>query len=589
VIRDELGAGGMAVVYRADDVTLRREVAIKVLAPHLLRHPDTVARFLREARAAGGLEHPHVLKIFDVGDADEGAGTPPYMVMELIRGRSLKAFLDERGAPLAEVVAMLGAILADALDAAHRAGIVHRDVKPANVMITDDGRPILCDFGVARMDDDALATQTGMVLGTPTYMSPEQALAQKVDARSDVYSLGATLYHAATGTLPFMGTTAGVISAVTRGDFAPPLRRNPAMGAALAREIARAMAKDPGERHASAAALGEALAAIGRVPGLGERADELRAYFAEPGAWNERAKPVIVAAALQRAEQAAAARQVARALAEADRVLALEPAHEGAAALVERVAHGARRRRRLAIAAASVGGLALLGAGGAWVLGGDGGRVAATVVADAASPEPDATVAAATSADAAVAIVAATPPDAAPVAGGRPPRRVADAGVALVTLAPDAAPAPPLFAARPDAGPAVAWLDVHITPWCALTVDGVDHGRVQGKRRLELAPGKHRLVCTGGGGTVVTRDVDLAAGATDVWKDSVLATIAVTVQARADVVRIDGVRYRKGDVARVGQGQHRVELLENEKVVDQKYLPITVACTLRDTPLRCDE
>src|SRR5262249_40705860 len=167
---DELGEGGMATVFRARDRELRRDVAVKVLFPHLARRPDIVRRFHREARAAAALEHPNILRIYDVGGAE--ADDPPYMVMELIRGRTLAAEIEQRGA----MAACMGALLADALAAAHAAGVIHRDVKPANVLIAPGGRLLLADFGVARVEaEDSLVTRTGALLGTPAYMSPEQA------------------------------------------------------------------------------------------------------------------------------------------------------------------------------------------------------------------------------------------------------------------------------------------------------------------------------------------------------------------------------------------------------------------------------
>ncbi len=206
-LAEEIGEGGMATVYRARDGELRRDVAVKVLFPHLAKRPEIVRRFHREARAAAGLEHPNILKIFDVGGGDDGV--PPFIVMELIRGRSLLAEIEQRGAVLAEVAAAIGALLADALAAAHRASIVHRDVKPANVMVANDGRVLLADFGVARLEtEDSLVTKTGAVLGTPAYMAPEQATGDTATARSDLYSLGVTMYQLAAGMLPYGGKRA---------------------------------------------------------------------------------------------------------------------------------------------------------------------------------------------------------------------------------------------------------------------------------------------------------------------------------------------------------------------------------------------
>ena len=212
---EEIGEGGMATVYRARDRELRRDVAVKVLFPHLARKPDIVRRFHREARAAAGLEHANILRVYDVGAEP---GEPPYIVMELVRGRALLAEIERRGAVLAEVVACMGALLADALAVAHAAGVIHRDVKPANVLIAPGGRLLLADFGVARLEtEDSLVTRTGAVLGTPAYMSPEQATGDTATARSDLYSLGVTLYQLATGALPYGGSSARVLAQIACG------------------------------------------------------------------------------------------------------------------------------------------------------------------------------------------------------------------------------------------------------------------------------------------------------------------------------------------------------------------------------------
>src|SRR5688572_15932521 len=247
---DELGAGGMASVYRARDSELRRDVAVKVLFPHLAKKADITRRFQREARAAAVLEHPNILRVYDVGT---GAGTPPFIVMELVRGHSLREVAEAHGPMLAELVAGVGVLMCEALAVAHAAGIVHRDVKPGNVMLTDDGRLLLADFGVARLDDDdSLVTKSGALLGTPSFMAPEQALGNPVDARSDLYSVGASLYQLATGGLPFSGPTAKIVADASRGAAQPALRRRPAVGVELSRFIERMMSPDPDKRPPTA-------------------------------------------------------------------------------------------------------------------------------------------------------------------------------------------------------------------------------------------------------------------------------------------------------------------------------------------------
>src|SRR5688572_30424112 len=252
---EELGEGGMATVYRARDTELRRDVAIKVLFPHLAKRAEIVRRFDREARAAAALEHPNILRVYDVGGGGGAGGDPPYIVMELVRGATLKDAIDKHGPLLAELAACAGALLADALAAAHAAGVIHRDVKPANAMVASDGRLLLADFGVARVeDDDSLVTRTGALLGTPAFMSPEQATGVDVDPRTDVYSLGATLYQLATGSPPYTGAAARVVAAIAAGELVAPVRRRPAIGGELSRQIERMMATDPPRRPPAAAA-----------------------------------------------------------------------------------------------------------------------------------------------------------------------------------------------------------------------------------------------------------------------------------------------------------------------------------------------
>ena len=210
-IDERVGEGAMADVFRAHDTGIERVVAIKVLKPEFRRDPEIARRFLRESKAAGNLSHANIATIYDVGEADG----IPYIAMEYVEGRPLDEVLKEQGRLPCDRVLAIGAQLASALGYAHRQGIVHRDVKPSNILLADKGlTPKLLDFGIARMADGdadaaerrAVATQVGQVIGTPRYMSPEQALGLPVDRRSDLFSLGVVLYEMVTGKPAFSGT-----------------------------------------------------------------------------------------------------------------------------------------------------------------------------------------------------------------------------------------------------------------------------------------------------------------------------------------------------------------------------------------------
>jgi serine/threonine-protein kinase len=248
-----IGRGGMGTVYRATDRVLGREVAVKVLLGQIAdRDPLNIERFAREARAAAALSHRGVVAVYDTGiDA-----MTRYIVMELIEGRSLEAILREQG-PLdpgraADIVAQV----ADALAAAHAAGLVHRDIKPANLMIAGDGSVKILDFGIARAMDSTTLTQGAAVLGTAAYMSPEQALGQRVDERSDIYSLGCVLYALLAGHPPFHGETAAAILS-QHANVAPP--RLPGIAPELQSLVLAMLSKAPPARPQSAAAVRDRL------------------------------------------------------------------------------------------------------------------------------------------------------------------------------------------------------------------------------------------------------------------------------------------------------------------------------------------
>jgi serine/threonine-protein kinase len=264
-IEARIGEGAMADVFRAHDPDIGRVVAIKALKPDYRRDPELGARFLREARAAGALNHPNIATIYDVGEADG----VPYIAMELIDGRPLDAVLQTQGRIPFERVLALGAQLADALAWAHSQGVVHRDVKPSNILLSSDGRTAkLLDFGVARIgesdggiaDRQMARTQAGQMIGTPRYMSPEQALGLPVDARSDLFSLGAVLYEMITGKTAFDATGLATLALQIAQEKVPPIERSVGdCPPGLRQIIEKLLAKKPDQRFASGAHLHEAL------------------------------------------------------------------------------------------------------------------------------------------------------------------------------------------------------------------------------------------------------------------------------------------------------------------------------------------
>jgi serine/threonine-protein kinase len=246
-----VGSGGMGVVLKAFDPALNRYVAIKVLAPHLGASGAARRRFSREAQAAAAVVHENVMEIYGVDDA---AGLP-YLVMPYVRGPSLQRRLDEQGPLALAEILRIGMQAASGLGAAHAQGLVHRDVKPANILLADGVERVkLTDFGLARAADDASLTRTGFIAGTPQYMSPEQARGEAVDSRSDLFSLGSVMYAMCTGRLPFRAETSyGVLRRITDEEPRPIREINPEVPEWLCRIIARLMAKHPEERFQSAA------------------------------------------------------------------------------------------------------------------------------------------------------------------------------------------------------------------------------------------------------------------------------------------------------------------------------------------------
>ncbi len=359
---EEVGQGGMAIVYRARDLVLDREVAVKVLHAHLAGQAESRERLEREAHAVAKLRHENILEIFDYSGRDSDKS---FIVTEFIHGTTLRVFMQANPISHPEIAELIVSEVARALEAAHKAGVIHRDVKPENVMIRNDGCIKLTDFGIAQIVDKERMTVTGQLLGSPAYMAPEHVEGGGIDFRTDVFAVGILLYQLATGQLPFRGKNPHeVLKRIAECVYTPPDLVNERVGRRLAQVIARALAKEKDARYADVGELRRELLADLSDAGLEDPRAELTQLFAAPPAYSVELGPRIVASLIARGRALKAGGRRAAALELWRRALEVSPTSGELLALIA----GAERQRRVGRAAVVVVALAALAGGGAYAV-----------------------------------------------------------------------------------------------------------------------------------------------------------------------------------------------------------------------------
>ncbi len=352
-IVEKVGIGGMAVVYRAHDPALDRDVALKLLHPHLAERADSRARFTREAKAVARLRHPHIVEIFDYSPPDSERA---YIISEFIDGPTLRKFGEETQIRFGEAGALLLAPIADALKKAHSSGVIHRDVKPENIMIRRDGSPVLMDFGIAQMIDMPTLTATGTMLGSPAHMAPEVIDGKEIGAAADVFSLGTALYWLVCGALPFSAPNpSALFRQILETRYDPVLQRRPRAGRALARLVEQCLNRDASARPTSGE-LSIGLSSILEELSLTDQGVERLSFVRDPQVYQDNLPARFLPSLISSAERALDDERIAPALDALDRALFHDPRNEKAAALLKSIERGRRHhdRRRLAVMGAAI-------------------------------------------------------------------------------------------------------------------------------------------------------------------------------------------------------------------------------------------
>ncbi|WP_224370124.1 serine/threonine-protein kinase [Hyalangium versicolor] len=503
-ILEQLGSGGMSVVYKGLDTALDREVAVKVLHPHLAGKDESRRRLAREAKAVARLHHPNILEVFDFSAADSQNA---YIVTEYIRGSTLRQYLDEGGIDPPEIAAMIIHELAAALAHAHEEGVIHRDLKPENVMVREDGVLKLMDFGIAKLlETEERMTLTGALVGSPAHMAPEIIEGLEAGPEADVFSLGIMLYAFVTGRLPFTApNTTATLKRILDGSYEDPRRRVGALSDELAEIITRCLQRDRHLRYPNAGGLRDALADYLTGLGFPRVNEELASFFADSVTYKKMARQRIVATLLERSEHFLAEKRTPRALASLNQVLALDGQNARALAMLDGLNRAKRRRlwlKRGAQAGVALVVLAVLGTGGYFVLhsrstvappGTSTPEATGTGTQPPSTPEPSTPPESSTKPQA---VDPATTPSLQPATPlPMSPEETHAASGEHATEEPPTAKKPPTRPepSRPETSrPAKVHVSILVRPYGAIQVDdGAPSPQPLAQHDLQLPPGRH--------------------------------------------------------------------------------------------------